>query len=189
VAAMPQFSALAVMAQKVIVDSDAASDSVAALEALAARAGREPWVADLAWTRLTRLRQMISQMFENRTHLAELPNVKDIEVAYDGALRPAAAWYIAAWLLDALQQVGVTPQLRMQAGGGNAIRLLPGYSVDLIEGETAEIRTGNVVTCTAFPAADDYSLMREELSVPGRDPMFEKTLAAAAQLALKSRDK
>ena len=35
-----------------------------------------------------------------------------------------------------------------------------------------------------LPALTDYSLMREELAIPGRDPAFERTLASAAKLAL-----
>jgi hypothetical protein len=35
-----------------------------------------------------------------------------------------------------------------------------------------------------LPPLTDYALMREELSIPGRDPVFERALAAAARLAL-----
>ena len=33
---------------------------------------------------------------------------------------------------------------------------------------------------TVLPEASDYDLLREELSINGRDPIFEATLAQAA---------
>jgi hypothetical protein len=37
--------------------------------------------------------------------------------------------------------------------------------------------------CTNLPQPTDYLLMREELGIVRHDPVFEKTLASAAQLA------
>jgi len=48
----------------------------------------------------------------------------------------------------------------------------------------ADVKTGGLVSKALLPALTDYSLMREELSIPGRDPAFERALAAAARLAL-----
>ena len=45
-------------------------------------------------------------------------------------------------------------------------------------------KLGGLVSRTLLPALTDYALMREELSIPGRDPAFERALAAAAKLAL-----
>ena len=57
-------------------------------------------------------------------------------------------------------------------------------SIALAEGHAAEVRVGELVSKTLLPALNDYSLMREELSIPGRDPVFERALAGAAQFAL-----
>ena len=35
---------------------------------------------------------------------------------------------------------------------------------------------------TKLPDASDYDLLREELAIPYRDPIFERTLARAARL-------
>jgi hypothetical protein len=37
--------------------------------------------------------------------------------------------------------------------------------------------------CTNLPQPTDYHLMREELGIVRHDPVFEKTLTSAAQLA------
>jgi len=39
-----------------------------------------------------------------------------------------------------------------------------------------------LVSKALLPALTDYALMREELSIPGRDPAFERALTAAAKL-------
>jgi len=69
-------------------------------------------------------------------------------------------------------------QLRAQ-GSADALA-----SIALAEGSCAEVKTGGLVSKAPLPALTDYALMREELSIPGRDPAFERTLAAAAKLAL-----
>jgi hypothetical protein len=57
-------------------------------------------------------------------------------------------------------------------------------SIALAEGHAAEVKTGGLVSKALLPALTDYALMREELAIPGRDPAFERALAAAAKLAL-----
>jgi hypothetical protein len=37
--------------------------------------------------------------------------------------------------------------------------------------------------CTNLPQPSDYALMREELAIVRRDPVFDRTLASAAALA------
>ena len=56
-------------------------------------------------------------------------------------------------------------------------------SVSKLEGAVAEVRVNALTSRTVFPEASDYVLLREELSIPGRDPIFEATLAAAAGVA------
>jgi hypothetical protein len=40
--------------------------------------------------------------------------------------------------------------------------------------------------CTNLPRPADYHMMREELGIVRRDPVFEATLASAARLAVSS---
>ncbi|HTT63664.1 MAG TPA: glucose-6-phosphate dehydrogenase assembly protein OpcA [Bryobacteraceae bacterium] len=193
---LPAFSQLASVAQKVVLDSGAFSDQAAALREIrdAVAAGRS--LSDLSWTRLTRWRELIAQIFENRAQLANLPLVSEILISHRAASPPATAFYLAAWLVDGLAKVGAHPRVQFRSDGGDpAWRLgrielrAPGSadpiaSIALAGGQAAEVRVGHLVSRTLLPALNDYALMREELSIPGRDPSFERALAAAAELAL-----
>jgi hypothetical protein len=48
------------------------------------------------------------------------------------------------------------------------------------------IQAGALSDCTNLPQPTDYLLMREELGIVRRDPLFERTLASAAGLAAAS---
>ena len=193
---LPAFSQLSAIAQKVVLDSAAFSDAQAALGEMSGAAAAGHLLADLSWTRLTRWRELIAQIFENRAQLANLPRVSDILIAHRGTAIPATSFYLAAWLMDGLAKVGAHPRVRFHADGGepawrftlvelraqgNADAIA---SIALAEGHAAEVRTGGLVSKALLPALTDYALMREELSIPGRDPSFEGALAAAAKLAL-----
>jgi len=193
---LPAFSQLASVAQKVVLDSGAFSDQAAALREIrdAVAAGRS--LSDLSWTRLTRWRELIAQIFENRAQLANLPLVSEILISHRAASPPATAFYLAAWLVDGLAKVGAHPRVQFRSDGGDPAWRLgrielrapdsadPIASIALAGGQAAEVRVGHLVSRTLLPALNDYALMREELSIPGRDPSFERALAAAAELAL-----
>ena len=193
---LPAFAQLAVIAQKVVLDSAAFSDPATALKEMSEAAAAGRLIADLSWTRLTRWRELIAQIFENRAQLANLPLVSDILISHRGSATPATAYYLAAWLIDGLANVGAHPRVRFRSDGGepawrfSLVELrAPGSadaiaSIALAEGHAAEVKTGGLVTKALLPALTDYALMREELAIPGRDPSFERALAAAAKLAL-----
>jgi hypothetical protein len=163
---------------------------------MAAVAAAGGLLADLSWTRLTRWRELIAQIFENRAQLANLPLVSDILISYRAAATPATAYYLAAWLLDGLDKIGAHPRIGFHSDGGEPAWRLSRIelrapdrpdaiaSIALAEGAAAEVKTGGLVSKAPLPALTDYALMREELSIPGRDPAFERALAAAAKLAL-----
>jgi hypothetical protein len=61
----------------------------------------------------------------------------------------------------------------------------PDFRVSLgRDGERLVTTVDGQSTCASLPAATDYALMREELSIMRRDPVFEGTLATAARLAV-----
>lgn len=193
---LPAFSQLAAIAQKVVLDSAAFSDPVAALKEMSGVAAAGRMLADLSWTRLTRWRELIAQIFENRAQLANLPLVSDILISYRAAATPATAFYLAAWLMDGLDKIGAHPRVRFETEAGEPSGRLSLValrapdrpdaiaSISLAAGQAAEVRTGGLVSKALLPALTDYALMREELAIPGRDPAFERALAAAAKLAL-----
>lgn len=189
VAAMREFDAIAAMAQRVIVDGrqlPTAQDALALIDKIASKGTR---VADLAWTRLTRARAMLSQVFENRQHLAELPRTSKVTVTSVGT-PPVSAWYFGAWVMDVLNDIGIHPEFRMEHKDDH----LPGrlHSIELAGPDWSAVLTrydhrliitvDGLSQCSPVPPDTDYSVMREELRIVGRDEVFERTLASAQRL-------
>jgi glucose-6-phosphate dehydrogenase assembly protein OpcA len=174
---MPEFRAIAGMATKVVVDSGAMPDAMESLRRMKAAIGRGVVLGDLAWTRMTRWRAMLSQVFENRETLAKLTNVRRVVVQY-GKGHETAARYLAAWIGNA---VGRTPEV--QAADCTVRVEIDGEDLHVelkrCDG-TLSVSVNELTHQTNLPQPTDYLLMREELSIVRRDSVFERTLEAAA---------
>jgi len=185
VLSMAEFRGTLAMAQKVVVDSAEMAAGRAALRMLAQGAHNQ--FGDLAWTRLTRWREMLSQVFENRAWLDKLPAVANVHVSF-GAKLETSARYMAAWLTNALAQAGVHPQVSVEGTPGSPEPLRvelagPGIDVSLKrEANRLVVTVNGLSQCTSLSDPNDYLLMREELSIVQRDPVFEAALATAARL-------
>jgi glucose-6-phosphate dehydrogenase assembly protein OpcA len=181
----PEFGVIAAMSTKVVMDSGAAGDAREAIGRMAEGVLRGGIVADLAWTRLTRWRETLARVFENRDTLARLSEVDSVKVHF-GPGYETAAWYLAAWAMNALGSVGqvVTPVVGTQ---GESLRLeLTGgtFRVELSRQDERLVTVVNEQSnCTNLPRPTDYHLMREELGIVRRDAIFEATLTSAARLA------
>ena len=192
------FPQLATIANKVVLDSAGmgrASDILGRLDGLT-HSGR--LLADLAWTRMTRWRQMVAQIFENRSYLGRLAGIQQVRIGFGGGAPPPSAYYLGAWLLDCLEGAGAKASLKwnpaekaaegevvrveLNAAEGDGLQASIAVSGDP-ERRCAEVRVNTLANRTVFAPDNDYTLLRQELSIPGRDPVFEKTLARAARLA------
>jgi glucose-6-phosphate dehydrogenase assembly protein OpcA len=196
----PEFGEIARMATKVVIDSAAAGvtnsaaagvtnmDATGAIRRMADGVRSGGILADLAWTRLTRWRETLARVFENRDTLARLSEVNSVQVRF-GPVYETAAWYLAAWVANALAAVGqvVTPvlvrqdeSLRLELSGGQ-------FKVELSRQDERLVTVVNEQSnCTSLSRPTDYLLMREELGIVRRDAVFELTLASAARLAVSS---
>ena len=182
--AAPEFSGLAAVAQRLVLDSGAMLDATAALRRLADEAEGGTLLGDLAWTRLTRWRQTLSQIFEDPRHAQRLTGEAEIRIG-DGGEVTTRALYMGAWIAGALESAGVKTEVQIRTKTQDTFAELAcgGFRARL------ERRDGHLVTgvdglsqCVLLPPPDDYLLMREELGILRRDTVFEKTLASAAQL-------
>ena len=183
--AMADFPALAAMARRVVVDSGALADAPAALRRLAGEAAGGMLLGDLAWTRLTRWRQTLAQIFEDPRHAARLTGATRITVC-DGGAVTTQALYMGTWMAGALESAGVSASVHIHAKA-------PETFAELACGDflaRLERRDDHLVTtvdglsqCTLLPKPDDYLLLREELAIVHRDPVFSSTLASAARFA------
>ena len=183
---LPEFREIAAMARKVIVDSAGLPDPKAALGRMADAAGRGALLGDLAWTRLTRWREMLSQVFENRRYLARIERVSSVRVGFATGFE-ALAWYMGAWVMDALGGAGVRAELQVAPESAASLRVDlagEGFHVGLERRQDRlTIAVDGLSNCTNLPRPTDYLLMREELGIVRHDPVFEKALASAARLA------
>jgi glucose-6-phosphate dehydrogenase assembly protein OpcA len=184
---MPLFGAIARMAAKVVVDSAGFAEPKRTLRLFAEMARGGVLFADLAWTRLTRWREMLARLFENRNYLAKLARISSVRVVYDGEFA-TSAWYMGAWIVDALRDAGVTAQIVVGPGSGPASLSVElaggGFRVALVrQQDRLVITVDDAQNCTNLPQPSDYLLMREELGIVRRDSVFERALASAARLA------
>ena len=192
--AMPEFDAMASMAHKVIIDSAAVpGDARAALGRLRQAAGGG-MLGDLAWTRLTRWREMISHVFENREIVSVARSVSRVTVEYPGDTPNSSSLYMGAWAMDCLSAAGARPQLTLAHGEWPGSEPAPLVMRVVLEGEGVFVEllrwtdrmvttVNNLAQCTHLPLVTEYALVREELAIVRRDPVFEKTLASAVGLA------
>jgi len=179
-AAMPEFRPIAAMAHKVVLDSAAFADAREALRRMAEMVERGMLLGDLSWTRLTRWRESLSQVFENRRYLEALPRLSKIRVGFGDSLEVSAR-YMAAWLGDALAGATAT----VEPAAGLAVSLEgEGFRVELARrDEKLAVTVNDLANFTNLPRPSDYLLMSEELGIVRHDPVFERTLASAARLA------
>jgi glucose-6-phosphate dehydrogenase assembly protein OpcA len=184
-----EFEPVLRFANKLIVDSAGLADLGAQIRLIRSVRGHDTRAADLAWTRLTPWREAVASIFDSPENLARLDRVRRVVIDYRGALRPMASCYFPAWLAHSLrrpleavcQRTGDAPCPRMSRVSlqGDGLDL----SISAAHGNAIAIRSGTRDSHTVFPAPGEYELMREELMVPGEDPVFESVLNLAPEFA------
>jgi len=191
---IPALHELSGIATKTIIDSGDFPDPQDALRRLAGAAASGLLVGDLAWTRLTRWRELIAQIFENPVYFSHLPSISAVTIYRSDGAPPSGLLYMTAWLRLCLERAGSKPRVFWEKSGaacdGGFSRVTfsshsPSeltVSVRKVDGSAAEIRVNDLVNRTVFPETSDYVLLREELSIAGRDPVFGSSLALAAEL-------
>jgi glucose-6-phosphate dehydrogenase assembly protein OpcA len=173
------------MARKVIVDTSTWPDAKDALERLAAAAASGMTLGDLSWTHLTRWREMLSQLFENPCYTVCLSKISRVHVRFGETEMSVMARYWAAWLKNALESIAVPTELVVERGAHTpAVELSGGaFRVELVrQGERLVTSVNGVSHCTSLPEMGEHLLVREELRILRRDPVFEQTLSSAARL-------
>lgn len=172
-----EFWELARAAQKIILDSAQLGEPEQAL-ARVAHAVREGYlVGDLAWARLTRWRETLAQVFENHDYRALLPKVTSVRITHVPG-RETSAIYLRAWLLRALKAAGARAGIEIAAANSPSVELSgEGLHVEQTAVEGPLVITVNGVSqSTNLPQPTDYLMVREELRILKRDPVFEDSL-------------
>ena len=139
-------------------------------------------VVDLAWTRITRWRQLIAQIFEDHGRAALIPSLREIVIRHSLPESGPAAEYLGAWLETS---TGGRPSLRFEPAGDSRVWQIqqvwlagPGLTISIrrTERQVVEIEANGLKTCNVFRVLKEADLLREELSIPGEDPTFQRVL-------------
>ncbi len=186
------------IATKIIVDSTTHPEPAASLEEIGQSLEAGKLIADLAWTRLTRWREIVAGIFDNPIYAARLSSVDQVRIRHTGADVPVSACYLAAWLCLCLEKTGAKPTAGFVSGSdpvvGNLCRVemsasAGGLDISLgrVDGSAAEVRVNDLASRTVFPKPADHEQLREELSISGRDRTFESALPRALDLVRAHR--
>ena len=173
------FARLFPLAQKVVIDSSRCGgeepfDVIRRLEP------KVKLLGDLAWTRLTSLREIIAHTFEDANILGQMKSVGKIVVEYTA--HSAAASYLAGWLSDAASP-NVQVEVRQKQGEFDTLQLTgPNLDIHIELGPTALFRINGTEHRAMLPVPTEVSTMREELSILRKDRVFEAALARAEKL-------
>jgi glucose-6-phosphate dehydrogenase assembly protein OpcA len=188
-AQLPGMGPLFEKADKLLIDSATFPDARAALGHSAAEGERGRRISDLAWTRVTRWRELVAQVFEDPARRSLVSEIKQVSVLYAGDSPPVTAYYLAGWVMACASAENL--EARFEAvppviGGIEGIVLTGnGHRISLrrANGTAVLIEMDSLLGCSVVPLLTDAELLGSELAVSSRDPVFEKSLAQAARIA------
>jgi glucose-6-phosphate dehydrogenase assembly protein OpcA len=168
------FEPLLPLVQKIIVDSTSAADPRAAIQAIRELRHQGRLVADLAWTKLTGLREVMASLADEGAAW----NVKGVEVSYGGEVPSPSSIYFAAWMEKVLPEAKVELKPVDGARGLRSIVFSGGCDLKITRPDqtTLEVHCGGRVRRSTMMLLSEETLMNEELSILGSDPVFDKVL-------------
>ncbi len=168
------------LANKIIFNTRAVRHASSAIEFLRRMRKDGRQVADLAWTRLTGWREAVAHLMDACPGGWLAAAGGDVRIEYGGGRPGTRALYFARWIERALPGANVT-LIPVDGGPGLHSVVFAGCSAEtsvrLGEGSTLEVRTPQRSYSAVLPADSEECLMREELSILGRDPVFDRVLA------------
>lgn len=168
---VPDIGELLNLGDKMIVDSARPGSPTFADLRVLANAGYT--VGDLAWTRITKLRQLIAQLLNGR----DLKGIREAAIEYCGKEAPPEAKYLRAWLRSNLEAAEVALRRSSDSGKSRitAVRIEPDIFVR-VEKSCAEFETAALQQRANIGESTDTDLLNEELNIMIHDRIFERTL-------------
>jgi len=167
----PDISGLLTLADKIIVDSDRPGAPTFADLRVLSQAGHI--VADLAWTRLTKIRELLAHLVGD----AGPGRVHHASIDYAGAEASAGPRYMQACLRSEMPQIDVDLHRIDLPGRGElkAIHMDPALNIE-VKRNCAEYETGALRQRANLPGCADHELLGEELGIMTHDPVYERAL-------------
>lgn len=178
------FLEIAGLADKVIVESRGDENWRRLANQVRALLDSGKAAADLAWTRITRWRALIAQIFEDAALAGRAGDIRKITISHSSPEPGPAATYLATWIrlcLGGSIEAGFRVSPRAVTWQIQEVRMEgPGIDVHLHRAERGlvDVRAGSLKTCALFRQLREADLLREELSILDPDPTFVKVLEA-----------
>ncbi len=174
VALRAKFQKIFPLANKVVMDSDTFNDPVRGFGFVADMNRRGTNVMDLAWTRLTPWREMVWQIFEDERNRPYLEKIATVTIVHSGA--SIQVKYLTNWFQHALPEAEV--HFETVTNGASRIRQIrfdaPGFAatIEIENGTSAVLNVNGLTQRLAVPETTERSLIGQELSIVGVDPVF-----------------
>ncbi|HEX4807957.1 MAG TPA: glucose-6-phosphate dehydrogenase assembly protein OpcA [Bryobacteraceae bacterium] len=172
-------------AGKAIVDT-AGSDLRGAYQVIKKWRQQGRIIGDLQWTRLTPWRQALANAFDDPGKQRDILRYKSVEVGYAGADPDAAILYIAGWLSAVLDAHASLVRLDVGQGTGLQRVTLRSDTDEITLQRTSDqcmtLRVGGRQRKYTYSELSLYTLMNEELSILGPDPVFESAIERALEI-------
>jgi glucose-6-phosphate dehydrogenase assembly protein OpcA len=202
----PAFSALAAPAGRLILDTFQAPRPLEALAAVLDQShGQQALLTDLSWTRLTRWRALLAQVFENQLYRAQIRRFTEAVVYYEGtdaSRLPPTCLLLAGWLASCLGWSAEQARTRLRfehRPAGNPGGKLGGFALSVQEEPAVRVlirrcgascaelrvemgRTEPVMNRVSLTPSDPVLLLSEELGLHAADPIFAESLECAVRL-------
>ena len=181
----PEFAEMLMLARTVVVDTAQIEDTGMTL-ARVIELFRKGWrMKDLNWARLTIWREAIAQIFEHDSWLELIPHVDDVTISHRRMTLSTDACYMAAWLAARLPaaKISFVSGAENLDEGVQSVSIAAGVrhaSVSASESGRLAIDIDGMQHQVLMPPQTEQALLNEELSIAGRDPIYEQALTGAA---------
>jgi hypothetical protein len=113
-------------------------------------------------------------------------DLAEIRIMFAHKEDPVSAYYLAGWFMHVL---GGGPHVKIARGIGPAYGEIARISLhgegfeaalELMDGSSIEMTVNGTSQRLVFPGRTDYDALRQELSIVGRDRVYEDVLGLAA---------
>ena len=128
-------------------------------------------IGDLAWTRITEVRELLAQLLERK----DPKSLQQPIVEYCGSKPSTEALYLAGWLETVFPDKRVALKKIEGPDGIRAVKIPPDIQMKL-GGDCANFQMGGLQERASFRTGSDYELLNEELGITVPDRVFELVL-------------